>query len=93
MPLAGAAALLVLPLVLQATPARIADMALLLRCWPSALNMVGYAGLLSIWLRRLFAVGAYTWAGVGPPHYTESFPAIAAAQRSAHAAVAHHSGG
>ncbi len=81
--LAGAAALLVLPLVLQGFGnawVRIADMALLYVLLAIGLNIVvGYAGLLDLGYVAFFAVGAYMYGLLASPQLTESFPAIAAA--------------
>jgi branched-chain amino acid transport system permease protein len=78
-----AAALLVLPLVLQQGGnawVRIVDMALLYVLLALGLNIVvGYAGLLDLGYVAFFAVGAYLAALLGSPHLAEAFPAIAAA--------------
>ncbi|NMM11011.1 MAG: ABC transporter ATP-binding protein [Polaromonas sp.] len=78
-----AAALLVLPLVLQQGGnawVRIVDMALLYVLLALGLNIVvGYAGLLDLGYVAFFAVGAYLFALLGSPHLAGSFPAIAAA--------------
>jgi branched-chain amino acid transport system permease protein len=80
--LAFAAALLVLPLVLQQGGnawVRIVDMALLYVLLALGLNIVvGYAGLLDLGYVAFFAVGAYLFALLGSPHLAEAFPAIAA---------------
>jgi len=78
-----AAALLVLPLLLQQGGnawVRILDMALLYVMLALGLNIVvGYAGLLDLGYVAFFAVGAYMFALLGSPHLAEAFPAIAAA--------------
>ena len=78
-----AAALLVLPLVLQQGGnawVRIVDMALLYVLLALGLNIVvGYAGLLDLGYVAFFAVGAYLFALLGSPHLAQAFPAIAAA--------------
>jgi branched-chain amino acid transport system permease protein len=78
-----AAALLVLPLLLQQGGnawVRILDMALLYVLLALGLNIVvGYAGLLDLGYVAFFAVGAYLFALLGSPHLAEAFPAIAAA--------------
>jgi branched-chain amino acid transport system permease protein len=80
--LALAAALLVLPLLLQTAGnawVRIADVALLYVLLALGLNIVvGYAGLLDLGFVAFFAVGAYMAALLGSPHLTETFPALAA---------------
>ncbi|MES2423646.1 MAG: ABC transporter ATP-binding protein [Pseudomonadota bacterium] len=80
--LALAAALLVLPLLLQTAGnawVRIADVALLYVLLALGLNIVvGYAGLLDLGFVAFFAVGAYMFALLGSPHLTETFPALAA---------------
>ncbi len=78
-----AAALLVLPLLLQQGGnawVRIVDMALLYVMLALGLNIVvGYAGLLDLGYVAFFAVGAYMYALLGSPHLAAAFPAIAAA--------------
>ena len=80
--LAMAAALLVLPLLLQQGGnawVRILDMALLYVLLALGLNIVvGYAGLLDLGYVAFFAVGAYLFALLGSPHLAEAFPWIAA---------------
>lgn len=77
-----AAALLVLPLLLQGVGnawVRIADMALLYVMLALGLNIVvGYAGLLDLGYVAFFAVGAYLYGLLSSPHLTDTFPAIAA---------------
>lgn len=78
----AAAALLVLPLVLQGFGnawVRIADMALLFVLLALGLNIVvGYAGLLDLGYVAFFAIGAYMYGLMSSPHLTETFPALAA---------------
>ena len=80
--LAGAAALIILPLLLQTAGnawVRIADMALLYVLLALGLNIVvGFAGLLDLGYVAFFAVGAYMFALLASPHLTETFPALAA---------------
>jgi len=80
--LAGAAALIILPLLLQTAGnawVRIADVALLYVLLALGLNIVvGFAGLLDLGYVAFFAVGAYMYALLASPHLTETFPAIAA---------------
>ncbi|MDB5895314.1 MAG: transporter ATP-binding protein, partial [Rhodoferax sp.] len=80
--LAGAAALIVLPLILQGFGnawVRIADMALLYVLLALGLNIVvGYAGLLDLGYVAFFAVGAYMFGLMASPQLTDNFPAIAA---------------
>ena len=80
--LALAAALLVLPLLLQSAGnawVRIADVALLYVLLALGLNIVvGYAGLLDLGFVAFFAVGASMFALLASPHLTETFPALAA---------------
>ncbi len=80
--LASAAALLILPLILQSFGSawvRIADMALLYVLLALGLNIVvGYAGLLDLGYVAFFAVGAYMYGLMASPHLTEAFPALAA---------------
>jgi branched-chain amino acid transport system permease protein len=80
--LASAAALLILPLILQGFGnawVRIADMALLYVLLAVGLNIVvGYAGLLDLGYVAFFAVGAYMYGLMASPHLTEAFPALAA---------------
>jgi branched-chain amino acid transport system permease protein len=76
-----AAALLVLPLILQQGGnawVRIVDMALLYVLLALGLNIVvGYAGLLDLGYVAFFAVGAYLFALLGSPHLADAFPWIA----------------
>lgn len=78
----AAAALLVLPLVLQGFGnawVRIADMALLFVLLALGLNIVvGYAGLLDLGYVAFFAIGAYMYGLMSSPHLTDTFPALAA---------------
>ncbi|MDI1237048.1 MAG: ABC transporter ATP-binding protein [Polaromonas sp.] len=78
-----AAALLVLPLLLQQGGnawVRIVDMALLYVLLALGLNIVvGYAGLLDLGYVAFFAVGAYLFALLGSPHLADAFPAVKAA--------------
>ena len=80
--LASAAALLILPLILQGFGnawVRIADMALLYVLLALGLNIVvGYAGLLDLGYVAFFAVGAYMYGLLASPHLTDTFPALAA---------------
>ncbi|MCW5255179.1 ABC transporter ATP-binding protein [Verminephrobacter aporrectodeae subsp. tuberculatae] len=80
--LIGAAALLVLPLILQSFGnawVRIADLALLYVLLALGLNIVvGYAGLLDLGYVAFYAVGAYLFALMASPHLAETFPAFAA---------------
>lgn len=80
---AVAAALLVLPLILQSFGnawVRIADMALLFVLLSLGLNIVvGYAGLLDLGYVAFFAIGAYLFGLASSPHLTDTFPAIAQA--------------
>ena len=80
--LAGAAALIILPLLLQTAGnawVRIADMALLYVLLALGLNIVvGFAGLLDLGYVAFFAVGAYMYGLLASPHLTDTFPAIAA---------------
>jgi len=80
--LASAAALIILPLLLQTAGnawVRIADMALLYVLLALGLNIVvGFAGLLDLGYVAFFAVGAYMFGLLASPHLTDSFPAIAA---------------
>ncbi len=79
--LAGAVALLILPIILQGFGAawvRIADMALLYVLLALGLNIVvGYAGLLDLGYVAFFAVGAYMYGLMASPHLTTTFAAIA----------------
>jgi branched-chain amino acid transport system permease protein len=79
--LMAAAALLVLPVVLQLFGnawVRIADMALLFVLLSLGLNIVvGYAGLLDLGYVAFFAIGAYMFGLMASPQLTEAFPAIA----------------
>ncbi len=78
----AAAALLILPLVLQGFGnawVRIADMALLYVLLALGLNIVvGYAGLLDLGYVAFFAIGAYMYGLMASPHLVETFPWIAA---------------
>jgi len=78
----GAAALLILPLLLQTQGnawVRIADTALLYVLLALGLNIVvGYAGLLDLGYVAFYAIGAYMFALLASPHLTDNFPAIAA---------------
>ncbi len=80
--LASAAALIILPLLLQTAGnawVRIADMALLYVLLALGLNIVvGFAGLLDLGYVAFFAVGAYMYALLASPHLTDTFPVIAA---------------
>jgi branched-chain amino acid transport system permease protein len=72
-----AAALLILPLVLQGVGnfwVRIADMALLYVLLAVGLNIVvGFAGLLDLGFVAFFAVGAYMYGLLASPHLFETF--------------------
>ena len=77
------AALLALPLLLQATGSnswvRIVDQALLYVMLALGLNIVvGYAGLLDLGYIAFYAVGAYMYGLLASPHLLETFPALAA---------------
>ncbi len=78
----AAAALLILPVVLQGFGnawVRIADMALLYVLLALGLNIVvGYAGLLDLGYVAFFAIGAYMYGLMASPHLVETFPWIAA---------------
>ncbi|WP_407061939.1 ABC transporter permease subunit, partial [Aquabacterium sp. A08] len=78
--LLAAAALLVLPIVLQGYGnawVRIVDMALLYVLLALGLNIVvGYAGLLDLGYIAFFAVGAYIMGLLGSPHLAEAFEAV-----------------
>jgi branched-chain amino acid transport system permease protein len=80
--LVAAAALLILPLLLQQGGnawVRIVDMALLYVLLALGLNIVvGYAGLLDLGYVAFFAVGAYLFALLGSPHLADAFPVVAA---------------
>lgn len=81
--LIAAAALLALPILLQATGsnswARIVDIALLYVLLALGLNIVvGYAGLLDLGYIAFFAVGAYLYGLLASPHLADTFPAIKA---------------
>ncbi|WP_310566971.1 ABC transporter permease subunit [Hydrogenophaga sp.] len=76
-------ALLVLPLLLQATGsnswARIVDLALLYVLLSLGLNIVvGYAGLLDLGYIAFYAVGAYIYGLLASPHLADTFPVIKA---------------
>jgi branched-chain amino acid transport system permease protein len=72
-----AAALLILPLLLQGVGnfwVRIADMALLYVLLAVGLNIVvGFAGLLDLGFVAFFAVGAYMYGLLASPHLFETF--------------------
>jgi branched-chain amino acid transport system permease protein len=79
----GGIALLILPILLQATGSnswvRIVDIALLYVLLALGLNIVvGYAGLLDLGYIAFFAVGAYLYGLLASPHLAETFPAIQA---------------
>lgn len=80
--IAGAIALLVLPLILQSYGnawVRIADLALLYVLLALGLNIVvGYAGLLDLGYVAFYAVGAYLYALMASPHLAENFAGFAA---------------
>ncbi len=80
--IAGAVALLILPIILQGFGSawvRIADMALLYVLLALGLNIVvGYAGLLDLGYVAFFAVGAYMYGLMASPHLTATFAAVAA---------------
>jgi branched-chain amino acid transport system permease protein len=80
--LLAAAALLILPLILQGFGSawvRIADMALLYVLLALGLNIVvGYAGLLDLGYVAFFAIGAYMYGLLASPHLTETFAWITA---------------
>ncbi len=81
--LLGVVAVLLLPIVLQATGSnswvRIVDLALLYVLLALGLNIVvGYAGLLDLGYIAFYAVGAYLFALLGSPHLINTFPAIQA---------------
>lgn len=80
--LAGALALLVLPLLLQTAGnawVRIADLALLYVMLALGLNIVvGYAGLLDLGFVAFFAIGAYMFGLLASPQLTDTFAALAA---------------
>jgi len=80
--LIGAAALLLLPLLLQSMGnhwVRIADTCLLYVMLALGLNIVvGYAGLLDLGYVAFYAVGAYSFALLSSPHLSEHFAGIAA---------------
>src|SRR5438128_3739709 len=77
-----AAALLVLPLLLQQGGnawVRILDAALLYVLLALGLNIVvGYAGLLDLGYVAFYALGAYLFGLLASPHLTDHFPWIAA---------------
>src|ERR1051325_10016508 len=77
-----AAALLVLPLVVQQAGnawVRIIDIALLYVLLALGLNIVvGYAGLLDLGYVAFYAVGAYLFALLAGPHLPETFEWIKA---------------
>ncbi|GAA6141667.1 ABC transporter ATP-binding protein [Hydrogenophaga sp. 5NK40-0174] len=80
----AAVALMVFPLLLQATGnnsyARIVDQALLYVLLALGLNIVvGYAGLLDLGYIAFYAVGAYLYGLLASPHLVQAFPAIAEA--------------
>jgi branched-chain amino acid transport system permease protein len=78
--IAGALALLLLPLVAQYAGnfwVRILDIALLYVLLALGLNIVvGYAGLLDLGYVAFYAVGAYTFGLMASPQLIDSFPAI-----------------
>ena len=80
--LVSAAALLILPLILQTQGnawVRIADTALLYVLLALGLNIVvGYAGLLDLGFVAFYAIGAYMFGLLASPHLTENFAWIAA---------------
>ncbi|WP_332813496.1 branched-chain amino acid ABC transporter permease [Ramlibacter sp.] len=80
--IAGAVALLVLPLLLQWMGnfwVRIADFALLYVLLALGLNIVvGYAGLLDLGFVAFFAIGAYMYALMASPHLSNTFAWFAA---------------
>jgi branched-chain amino acid transport system permease protein len=80
--LLAAAALLILPLLLQGFGnawVRIADMALLYVLLALGLNIVvGYAGLLDLGYVAFFAIGAYLYGLLSSPHLSETFVWLAA---------------
>src|SRR6476619_3808593 len=80
--IAGALALLLLPLVAQYAGnfwVRILDIALLYVLLALGLNIVvGYAGLLDLGYVAFYAVGAYTFGLMATPQLTDTFPAIKA---------------
>ncbi|MBU6466239.1 MAG: ABC transporter ATP-binding protein [Burkholderiales bacterium] len=79
---AGAIALLVLPLILQSFGnawVRIADLSLLYVMLALGLNIVvGYAGLLDLGYVAFYAVGAYLFGLLASPQLTDNFANIAA---------------
>jgi branched-chain amino acid transport system permease protein len=80
--LLAAAALLILPLLLQGFGnawVRIADTALLYVLLALGLNIVvGYAGLLDLGYVAFFAIGAYLQGLLASPHLTDTFELLAA---------------
>ena len=78
--IAGALALLLLPLVAQYAGnfwVRILDIALLYVLLALGLNIVvGYAGLLDLGYVAFYAVGAYTFGLMASPHLIDTFPGI-----------------
>jgi branched-chain amino acid transport system permease protein len=79
----AAVALLVLPILLQATGSnswvRIVDIALLYVLLALGLNIVvGYAGLLDLGFIAFFAVGAYLYSLLASPHLVQTFAYVAA---------------
>ena len=80
--IAGAIALLILPLILQYFGnawVRIADLALLYVMLALGLNIVvGYAGLLDLGYVAFYAVGAYLFALLASPQLSENFAFFAA---------------
>ncbi len=80
--IAGAIALLILPLILQYFGnawVRIADLALLYVMLALGLNIVvGYAGLLDLGYVAFYAVGAYLFALLASPQLSENFAYFAA---------------
>ena len=79
---AAAAALLLLPLLLQSMGdhwVRIADTCLLYVMMALGINIVvGYAGLLDLGYIAFYAVGAYVFALLASPHLVEQFVYLAA---------------
>ena len=75
---AGAAALIALPMVLQIAGdawVRILDFAILYVFLALGLNIVvGFAGLLDLGYIAFYAVGAYTWALLASPHFGLHLP-------------------
>ena len=81
--LLAAVALMVLPLLLQATGSnswvRIIDLALLYVLLALGLNIVvGYAGLLDLGYIAFYAVGAYIYGLLASPHLADTFASVRA---------------